>query len=111
MTQTSHSDTRHLAPGPEGTAAEQAIVDGPQQVTTEPEQIQHDAVHRQEPLRVRGRFEPSHEPLAVPCGLVGDFGAIVLVPIRTVSDGRHDRSVRSSVAAQLVGDQSPRLRY
>ena len=36
MTQTSHSDTRHLAPGPEGTAAEQAIVDGPQQVTTEP---------------------------------------------------------------------------
>ena len=37
VTQTSHSDTRHLAPGPEGTAAEQAIVDGSQQVTTEPE--------------------------------------------------------------------------
>ena len=47
---------------------------------------------------------PAHLSLALPCGLVGDFRAIVLVPVRPVSDGRHDRSVRRPVAAQLVGD-------
>ena len=52
---------------------------------------------------------PAHVSLALPCGLVRDFGAIVRVSVRTVSDGRHDRSVRSPVAAQLVGDQPPRL--
>ena len=44
--------------------------------------------------------------LALPCGLVRDFGAIVRVSVRTVSDRRHDRAVRSPVTAQRVGDQS-----
>ena len=44
--------------------------------------------------------------LALPCGLVRDVGAIVRVSVRTVSDGRHDRAVRSPVTAQRVGDQS-----
>ena len=46
MTQPSDLDTRHLTPDPEGTCAQQAMVDGSQQVTPETEQIQHDAVHR-----------------------------------------------------------------
>ena len=75
-------------------------------MSPDPEEIQHEFVDRKKPLRLPGRFEPAHVSLALPCGLVGDFRAIVLVPVRPVSDGRHDRSVRRPVAAQLVGDQS-----
>ena len=79
------------------------------QVTANVEKVADESMHGQESLRLPGRFEPSHVPLAVPCGLVGDFGVIVLVPvrIRTVSAGRHDRSVRSPVAAQLVVTNRP----
>ena len=77
-----------------------------QQVTANVEKVADESVHGQESLRLPGRFEPSHLSLALPCGLVGDFGAIVLVSVRARGDGRHDRSVRSPVAAQLVGDHS-----
>ena len=79
------------------------------QMSANVEKVADESMHGQEALRLPGRFEPSHVSLAVRCGLVGDFGAIVLVPVRTVSDGRHDRSVRRPVAAQLVGNQPPRL--
>ena len=46
ITQPSDSDTCHLTPDPEGPGAQQAMVDGSQEVTTDPKQIQHDAVHR-----------------------------------------------------------------
>ena len=81
------------------------------QVTANVEKVADESVHGQEALCLTGRFEPSHVSLALPCGLVRDFGAIVRVSVRTVSDGRHDRSVRSPVAAQLVGDQPPRLTF
>ena len=77
-------------------------------MSPDPEEIQHESVDREKPLRVRSGFEPAHVSLALPCGLVGDFGTIVLVSVRAMGDGRHDRSVRSPVAAQLVGDQPPR---
>ena len=77
-----------------------------QQVTANVEKVVDESVHGQESLCLTGRFEPAHVSLALPCGLVRDFGAIVRVSVRTVSDGRHDRSVRSPVAAQLVGDQA-----
>ena len=48
MTQPSDSDTRHLTPDAEGTSAQQAMVNGSQEVTTDAKQIQHDAVHEQE---------------------------------------------------------------
>ena len=67
-------------------------------------QVADESMHGQESLCLPGRFEPAHLSLALPCGLVGDFGAIVLVSVRAMGDGRHDRSVRSPVAAQLVGD-------
>ena len=79
-----------------------------QQVTVNVEKIADESVHGQESLCLPERFEPSHVSLALPCGLVGDFGAIVLVSVCAMSDGRHDRSVRSPIAAQLVGDQPPR---
>ena len=77
-----------------------------QQVTANVEKVADESMHGQESLRLPGRFEPSHLPLALPCGLVGDFGAIVLVSVRAMGDRRHDRSVRSPAAAQLAGDQS-----
>ena len=43
--QPSDSDTRHLPPDPKGSRAQQAMVDGSQEVTTDTKQIQHDAVH------------------------------------------------------------------
>ena len=79
------------------------------QVTANVEKVADESVHGQEALRLTGRFEPSHVSLALSCGLVGDFGAIVLVSVRAMGDRRHDRSVRCPVAAQLVGDQPPRL--
>ena len=56
-----------------------------QQVTANVEKIADESVHGQEPLCLPGRFEPSHMSLALPCGLVGDFGAIVLVSVRAIS--------------------------
>ena len=50
MMQPSDSDTRHLPPDPKGSRGQQAMVDGSQEVTTDTKQIQHDAVHRQEPF-------------------------------------------------------------
>ena len=78
------------------------------QVTANAEEVADESMHGQESLCLPGRFEPAHLSLALPCGLVGDFGAIVLVSVRAMGDGRHDRSVRSPVVAQLVGDQPPR---
>ena len=63
-----------------------------QQVTSNVEKVADESVHGQESLCLTGRFEPSHVSLTLPCGLVGDFGAFVPVSVRTVSDGRHDRS-------------------
>ncbi len=49
------------------------------QVTANVEKVADESMHEQESLRLPGRFEPSHLSLALPCGLMGDFGAIVLV--------------------------------
>ena len=72
-------------------------------------EMQHESVHGQESLRLPGRFEPAHLSLALSRRLMRHLGTIVRVSVRAMSDGRHDRSVRSRVAAQLVGDQPPRL--
>ena len=106
MTQPSDSDTRHLTPDPEGTRAQQAMVDGAQEVTAETEQIQHDAVHRQETLRVRSRLEAPHLAFPLSRRLVRDFGAVVRILIRAVDYRRHHHAARRRVTAQLVGDQS-----
>ena len=72
-------------------------------------EIQHESVHGQESLRLPWRFEPAHLSLALSRRLMRHLGTIVRVSVRAMGDGRHDRSVRSRVAAQLVGDQPPRL--
>ncbi len=80
----------------------------PQEMSPDPEEIQHEAMHGQESLCLPGRVDPAQVSRAVPCGLVGDVGTTVLVSLLALGDGWQDRSVCSSVAAQRVGDHPPR---
>ena len=79
-----------------------------QQVSTDPKQILHGTVHRQEALRVSNGLEPSHLTFALPRRLMRDLRSVVFVLSRAVYDGRHHRTVRRGIAAQLVCDQSAR---
>ena len=76
------------------------------QVTATAEEGADESMHGQESLCLPGRVEPAQVSRAVPCGLVGDVGTMMLVSVRALGDGRQDRSVCSPVAAQRVGDQS-----
>ena len=68
------------------------------QVTANAEEVADESMHGHESLCLPGRCAPAHVALALPCGLVGDVGAIVLVSVRAMGDGRHDRSGRSPVS-------------
>ncbi len=78
------------------------------QVTATAEAGADESMHGQESLCLPGRVALAQVSRAVPCGLVGDVGTMVLVSVRALGDGRQDRSVRSPVAAQRVGDHPPR---
>jgi hypothetical protein len=84
------------------------VVDCPQQVTPDTEEVLGDSVHRQESLRLSGGLEPSHLSLPLSGRLVGNLRSIVLVSAGVVDDGRHDRSLRRGITPQLVRDQPPR---
>ena len=81
----------------------------PNQMPSDPEEIQDDAVGRQESLRLSGGLEPAHLSLSLSRRLMRDFGPIVGVTFRDVNDRRHDRPVCRAIAPQLVGDQPPRF--
>ena len=49
------------------------------QVTATVEEVADKSVHGQASVCLTARFEPSHVSLAVPCGLVGDFGANIFI--------------------------------
>ena len=83
-------------------------MDGPQEVAADTKEILNGAVHREKPLRVGSRFEPAHLTLPLPGRLVRDFGPVVRVPVRAVDHGRHHGAAGRGVAAEFVGDQSPR---
>ncbi len=78
------------------------------QVTATSDEGADESMHGQESLCLPGRVDPAQVSRAVPCGLVGDVGTMVLVSVRALGDGRQDRSVCSPVAAQRVGDHPPR---
>ncbi len=42
-----------------------AVVRRPQQMSTDPEEIQDESVYREKPLRMHGGFEPAHLSLAL----------------------------------------------
>ena len=69
-TQPSESDTRHLTPDPEDPCSQQAMVDGPEQMTANTKESLHGSVRREKPLRVCGRFESAPLSLALAGRLV-----------------------------------------
>ena len=80
----------------------------PQQVASHAEEILDESMNGQESLRLTWRFELSHLSFSLPRRLVRDFGAIVLVLLGAMADGRHDAPMRRRIASQLVGDQPTR---
>ncbi len=96
---------RHRIPHEERLPSQQPVVNRPQQMSTHPEEILHEAVHGHEALDVGGRLEAPHLALALTGRLVGDFGSIVRVLIRGVDHGRHHGTMSRRVTAQLVRDQ------
>ncbi len=76
---------------------------------SDPEEIQDDAVDRQESLRLSGGLEPAHLALSLSRRLMRDFGPVVRTASGVVNHRRHGASPRRAVARQLVGDQSPRF--
>ncbi len=59
---------------------------GPQQMSADPEEIQYESVHREEPLRMHGGPEPAHLSLALSRRLMRDLSPVVLVLPRAVND-------------------------
>ena len=77
-------------------------------MSPDPEEIQHESVDREKPLRVRGGFAPAHLSLALSRRLMRNFCAVVRILPRAVNDGWYHVAVRCGVATQLVGDQTAR---
>ena len=81
-----HSGARHLRPNKEGAGSQCPVVGWPQQMPSDPEEIQDDSVDRQELLCLSGRLEPSHLSLPLSGWLVGDLGPVVGVAPGVVDD-------------------------
>jgi hypothetical protein len=66
-------------------------------------------MRRQKSLRLIGRFETLHLPLASSCGTMRVLSTIVEIPARPVPNVRQYRSVSDAIAAQSVGDEAARV--
>ena len=77
-------------------------------MSPDPEEIQHEPVDREKPLRMRGVFEPAHLSLVLSRRLMRNLCAVVRILPRAVNDRWHHGAVRRGVAPQLVGDQTAR---
>jgi hypothetical protein len=101
--------TRHRIPDTERSRSEYTVVDSSEQMPADTKEVLHEAVHRQEALRVSDRLEATHLAFTLPGRLMREFRAIVLVLPRAVHHGRHRGAVRRGVAAQLIRDQTAGL--
>ena len=90
--------TRHRIPFGERPCAKEAVVRRPQQMSADSEEIQYEAVHGKEPLRLHSGLEPAHLSLALSRRLMRDLSPVVLVLPRAVNDGRHYDTVRRGIA-------------
>ena len=76
----------HGLPGSEGSQTQESMICRFQQVASQSEEILDNAVKGKESLRLTSRFESAHLPFSFAGMLMGDFGAIVGVSFRVVSD-------------------------
>ena len=70
------------------------MVNSSKQVPANTEEILDRSVHREEPLRVRDRFEAAHLSLPLAGRLVRHLRSIVLVLASAMHHGRHHSPVR-----------------
>ena len=83
------------------------MVHGPQHMPSDTKEVQHDAVHRREPLQLGGRLEALH--LAFRWRVILRYlGAIIRILTRPMDHRRHHRAARGRVTAELVGEQPAR---
>ena len=73
-----------------------------------PEEIGDLVVRGEIALRLPGRLEAFHDPLAPSGRLMAVLGAVVEASVLAMLDTRHDDPRRCAVAAQLVGDHHTR---
>jgi hypothetical protein len=83
-------------------------VAGAHQMPANVEQVANDTVDGEESLRLGHGLEAPHLRLALPRGLVRDFGSVVGVARGVVHDGRHDAAMCGPVAAEAIGDEAAR---
>jgi hypothetical protein len=82
------------------------VIDRPQQVTSDSEEILDDSVDRPESLYLSHGFESSHLSLTLSDRFMRDFSPIVGVALCVVQDKRHHGAARGLIAPQLVGHLS-----
>ena len=80
----------------------------PQEMSPDPEEIQHESVDREKPLRVRSGFEPAQVSRAVPCRLMRHFDAIVRIRGWAVQDRRDQGTAGGLIARQRVAARQSR---
>jgi hypothetical protein len=85
------------------------MIERPQSVTPHSKEIIDDAMRGQKSLRLTSRFKPAHLPFAVSSRLMRHLSAIVGVTASVMSDAGHDCSFCSTIAFELVGDDSKRF--
>jgi len=83
----------------------------PQEVTSDPEEVEHKAVHRKESLCVFGGLESSNLSLALSGRLMGHFRSIVLVSRGAMNNRGQDTPYRVSSVVVASGMVNLTLPY
>ena len=82
------------------------MIERSQSVAPHSKEIINDAMCGEKSLRLTRRFEPAHLPFAKSSRLMRHLNAIVGVTVSVMSDVGHDGSFCSTIAFELVGDDS-----
>ena len=91
--------TRHLLPSHRCSNPKQAVVPRPHEMSSKPEEITNHPMHEQKPLRLTGRFEPSHVAFTLPCRLMRDLDQIICIAVCIVNDVGHHLALRRAIAS------------
>jgi hypothetical protein len=78
------------------------------QVSTTAKKIVDRTMSRKEPLGLPRRLETSHLALSLASGLMRDLSPVIQASVLPVGDTGEHLAARSSVAAQLIGDEVTR---
>jgi hypothetical protein len=85
------------------------MIERSQSVAPHSKEIINDAMCEEKSLHLTRRFEPAHLPFAKSSRLMRHLNAIVGVTVSVMSDVGHDGSFGSTIAFELVIDDSKRF--